>query len=190
VIASIRRRLPSWRSPAVRRRALVAGVVLVLAGIAFLVALGSRPIVRVVNATTVPVLVVIDGRTKVRVPPTSLETAFAGEILRPWPGTHTLAVTPEGGAPGEPIRALLSAYTSYLYAPASDDQCFWVERTVYGRAKASGPRLRALPPDQRVWVVPDRVDVWFAPSPLPGDDRWSSGAERVAVRQVRCGSEP
>jgi hypothetical protein len=127
----------------------------------------------------------------VTIPPTSIETPFAGEIIRLFPGTHSFAVAGTEENEVETTRAMISAYTTYLLVPASEQQCFFVQRTTYGRARPSGPRLRALPPEQKIWVMPERVDAWFAPNPAPfSEDTYSSGAERIAVRQIRCGSEP
>ncbi len=179
------------------RRALIAGVFCATLGVGSgFVWWDARPTVRIVNATHHPLRVRIDeGRraSVVAIPPTSTETSDGGVVLRLAPGHHVFAVLADDPASKEtppPVSASLSTYGNYLFAAASDEQCFFVQRTLYG---AAGARVKkaipeeALPPDRRLWPLPRTIDAVFSPNPppLPGD-RWSTGGERIALRQRRC----
>ena len=171
---------------AVRVSAAVAALAVVL-GLAYAEA---RPTVRLVNASHLPVFVLIDGRPHA-VAPTSTETAGGGTVVRLSPGTHRFAV--EGGdldAPPDRTGSLY-AYGQYLFAASDGDQCFSVERTTYGRGTLSGPPTEALDRAARLWALPASIDAVFSPNPppLPGD-RWSTGGERIALRQRRCDPSP
>lgn len=151
---------------------------------------GRQARVWVVNTSAGPVVLVVDGRERMRLPPTSTETPGAGEGMRLSPGVHRVVVRGQAGAVDE-MDISLSAGGSYLLAPGDTDQCFWIEHTAYGLAAPQLSPLRLLPREQRLWLIPDEVDAWFFPTPPPSDaDRWSSGGTRTAVRQARCGFEP
>lgn len=190
-----------FRSPA-GRRAAVAAVFLGTLGVGSLfVWWDARPTIRLVNATHHPLRVRVDDGKRARivvVPPTSTETSEGGVVLRLAPGSHAFAVIAE--APGAPVPAPVSAslttYGNYLFAAATDDQCFFIQRTLYGVAGAAGATAAGtgravpeepLPPERRLWALPRTIDAVFSPNPppLPGD-RWSTGGERVALRQRRC----
>lgn len=171
---------------AIRALAVLATLALVLA----LAYAEARPTVRLVNASNLPLIVRIDGRPHA-VAPTSTETAGGGTVVRLSPGTHRFAV--EGANPTAPPDRLgsLSAYGQYLFAASDGDQCFSVERTVYGRGTPSGPPNETLDRAARLWALPASIDAVFSPNPppLPGD-RWSTGGERIALRQRRCDPPP
>lgn len=176
------------------RRFLVAAVfLLTLAVGSALVWWDARPTVRLVNATHHPLIVRIDeGRAarEIAVPPTSTETSDGGVVLRLAPGSHVFRVSQPTGEPPLPLSSTLSTYGNYLFAAATDEQCFFIQRTYYGVASTNAgktPPEEALPPEQRLWVLPRTIDAVFSPNPppLPGD-RWSTGGERVALRQRRC----
>jgi hypothetical protein len=92
----------------------------------------------------------------------------------------TLLVAPDRAA-------ALSAYGNYLFVAATDEQCFFVQRTSYGSSKPAGRPEIALERGSFFWPIPRTIDAVFSPNPppLPGD-RWSTGGERIALRQRRC----
>jgi hypothetical protein len=79
----------------------------------------------------------------------------------------------------------LSAGGNYLFAPASDDYCFWLETDFYGR-NARPQHKQHLPAGQQFWSLPTHIDAWFGKNPDPGADRVSTGGEMTALRQDRC----
>jgi hypothetical protein len=177
------------------RRVLMAGVVLLALGlVAGFVWLDARPTLRLVNATNHPVYVQVDGQGRLlEVPSTSTETADGGLTLRLSPGTHVLRVKPgsEGGPAPPDVVGAFSPYGNYLFAATTDEQCFFIQRTTYGVGKASGPPETALDPARRLWSLPPLIDAVFSPNPAPSPgDRWSTGGERIALRQRRCEVAP
>ncbi|MCS6901680.1 MAG: hypothetical protein RMJ98_18765 [Myxococcales bacterium] len=148
------------------------------------------PRLRVVNPHGEPLRLIIDGKFRAELPPTSTETPGAGVELRLSPGTHRVTFQTQARVPVEELSLELFPNTRYLLVPGESDQCFWVEHTAYGQALLQGPPLRRLPPEQRLWVLPNEIDAWFFPTPPPSSDRRSSGGTRTAVRQARCGFDP
>jgi hypothetical protein len=168
-------------------------VALALAAVTLLGALlwaGRAPTLRLINPHGEPVLLLIDGKEWGWIPPSSTETPGAGRSLRLAPGLHKLTFRSASGAPLDELQPDLYPSGHYLVAPGESDQCFWIEHTAYGQAQPQAPPLRKLPPEQRIWALPDEVDAWFFPTPPPSSDRRSSGGTRTAVRQSRCGFEP
>lgn len=149
------------------------------------------PTLRVVNSTADPLLLIIDEKQRILLPPVSAETPEAGVVLRLSPGSHKLEALHEDGSSFDRLDVALPAASMYLMAPGMTDQCFWIQHTAYGQAKPTMPPLRLLPREQRIWAVPDEIDAWFFPTPAPSSlDRRSSGGTRTAIRQARCGFEP
>jgi len=173
---------------ALHRRRVLAATVVALVGAAFW--FERYPRLRVVNTRAEPLLLVVDGRRRVTLAPTSTESPDAGVELRLSPGFHKLAAFTLAGEPVDELSPNFPPNSSYLLAPGESDQCFWVEHTAYGQAQPELPPLRRLPPEQRLWPVPDEVDAWFFPTPPASQDRRSSGGTRTAVRQARCGFDP
>jgi hypothetical protein len=111
-------------------------------------------------------------------PPTAADPANEA-ASEPTPRA-TLLVAPDRAA-------ALSPYGNYLFVAATDEQCFFVQRTSYGSNKPGGPPEVALDRGSFFWPIPRTIDAVFSPNPppVPGD-RWSTGGERVALRQRRC----
>jgi hypothetical protein len=170
------------------RRPLLAG--LAAAALGAWLWFGRAPYLRVVNPHGELLLLVIDGKLRAELPPTSTETPGAGVELRLSPGSHRISIHTRANVPIDELTPVLFANARYLLVPGESDQCFWVEHTAYGQAAPRGPPLRRLPPEQRLWILPDEIDAWFFPTPPPSSDRRSSGGTRTAVRQARCGFEP
>lgn len=189
-----RERLRAWarhRLPPLwarhRRHVLAAAAALVLALVWWFDRFAR---LHVVNTLADPVELRIDGRARAWLLPITSETPEAGVELRLRPGFHHIALVAPSGATVEELDGNLPPHSRYLFAPSDGDQCFWVEHTAYGQALPTLPPSRPLPPEQRLWALPDEVDAWFFPTPPASSDRRSSGGTRTAVRQARCGFEP
>ncbi|MEZ4233545.1 MAG: hypothetical protein R3B89_30485 [Polyangiaceae bacterium] len=154
-----------------------------------------RPRIQVLNLTEHPLTLEVDGEVVANVPITSQESAEAGAQLRlPAGRRHFRALA------GDQIVAeadlTLQGAARHLYAPASPEHCFWLERISYGRGNAAEPipghveRLPLASP-LRFWAFSRPPDIWLAPPPEPLlDDARSSGGEVTALRQARCSDAP
>lgn len=168
-------------------------------GLTALLSAGSyvvhRPRVQVLNLTDAPLTLEVDGEVVARVPVTSQESSEAGVTLRLPAGRRHFRVL-SADDPVAEADVTLQGGTRHLYAPASDDHCFWLERIGYGRGNASEPSpgaVERLPLGNplRFWAFPQPPDVWLAPPPEPLlDDARSSGGEVTALRQARCTDAP
>lgn len=145
--------------------------------------------VRVLNLTRADYVLVVDGRPLAVVKRTSAESPAAGRELRIGAGRrHLMAITVDGELLSERYVSLAGG-GQHLFSPANDAVCFWLEFTSYGRQQPVGPRTLALAAGAAFWVLPEQVDTWFAPSPLPvADDKRSSGGRLTALRQGPCSS--
>lgn len=182
-----------WRRLPRRPRQALAAIASLLAAAALAVVIFFlvSAEVRIVNTTGGPVRVAIDGGKPRLVANVAAESPDAGVVIRLWPGRRKVRVTTEAGDELEARELPLSASTTYLWAPANTEQCFWIEHTAYGRTKPEAPPLRMLPEGQTLWPVPAQIDGWFFPTPPAGvNDARSSGGTRTAVRQARCGLPP
>ncbi len=143
--------------------------------------------VRVLNLTPPHFVMVVDGRSLGEVETTSAESPAAGREFRIVAGErHFVAIGRDGRLLSD-RRVALTGGGQHLYVPASPDVCFWLEFTSYGRQQVSGPRRVELARGAEFWPLPESVDTWFAPSPLPAaDDNRSSGGKLTALRQGEC----
>jgi hypothetical protein len=178
--------------PERRRRIVKASPALPVLALAALVFSWSRHAsLRVVNTLADPLSLSIDARPAVMLPPVSAETPEAGVLFSLSPGEHHLVTRQADGSLVDELDVSLPANSTYLFAPALTDQCFWIEHTAYGQARPTRAPLKLLPREQRIWSMPDDVDAWFFPTPPSSAlDRRSSGGTRTAVRQARCGFDP
>lgn len=121
-----------------------------------------------------------DGTSEGAAPVVAAANTGAPETTDQPSARATLKVAPDRAA-------LLSTYGSYLFVAATDEQCFFVQRTAYGIAKPAGPPEVALDRASFFWPIPRSIDAVFSPNPPPvAGDKWSTGGERVALRQRRC----
>lgn len=149
--------------------------------------------VRVLNRTEGPAAVLVDGRLRGTVAPSSAESPFAGLELELVSGQRRLSLVARDGRVLADVTAGLRPGVDHLFAvsdPAADPPCFWLERTDYGRLAKEGARASAreyLSGQGPLWALPRAVDSWFAPNPpSQGGDARSSGGQRFALRQGRC----
>ncbi len=151
-----------------------------------------HPSVRIVNLSDVAIVVRLDDHAVVKVEPSSTENPAAGVEVRLPSGEHELVAQAPDGTVLSRERVRLESGARHLWAPESSGVCFWLEETRYGRADDRGPaRIEALGGAQRFWVLPRRVDSWFAPNPPPTTaDSRSTGGVLTALRQARCEQAP
>lgn len=150
----------------------------------------QHPKVVILNLGLEPFDVVVDGRNVTEVPVTSLESPAAGVHVRLASGVREVSVVSKAGAVLSSGTLELHAGRTHLYAPLSDEHCFWLERDTYGRAEPPEERYRRLPEDSRFWTLPRDIDTWFHENPDPSSDDRSSGGTLVALRHARCGEAP
>jgi hypothetical protein len=167
-----------------------AGIVLSLSAAPFFHWL-ANPLVRIINLTDHRLSIVSDGRVLGTVEPTSAESPAAGIELRLPAGRRRLVAQPPLGAPVFARDVAVQAGSEHLFAPGSDEHCFWLENSGYGRAKSVDPPIVPLEGSTRFWILPLTIDSWFArnPSPASADDR-STGGVMTALRHARCSEAP
>lgn len=149
-----------------------------------------HPVVRILDLNETRIVVTVDGRPLASVEPTSSESALAGVEVRLPAGEHELVATSPDGAEVHRARVRIQSGRRHLYAPAGTRHCFWLEETRYGRLGSELGAIDPLTGRERFWVLPRRVDTWFAPNPEPTADRQSSGGVLVALRQAPCSEAP
>jgi hypothetical protein len=121
------------------------------------------PVLRVVNLTDRSVQIVVDARKLGSVEPTSGESPAAGETMRAPSGRHRLrALFADGTAASDMYVEIRSGF-QHLYAPGAAEECFYLQRVAYGRSQFEGEDRVPLRSSARFWVVPNEVDLWFAP---------------------------
>jgi hypothetical protein len=150
----------------------------------------QHPLVRVLNLTDERVDVFLDGRMLATVEPTSAESQSAGVEVRMPAGRHRVVLARPDGRRVADEEIRLESGSRHLYAAGSGRDCFWIERTGYGRSKAKSS-VELLERDRHFWVLPDSIDTWFASNPPPasGDER-STGGVLSALRQTPCSQAP
>jgi len=148
------------------------------------------PTLIVLNLSPTAFELVVDGANRGVVGVTSLESTSAATRLSLGAGNHVLEARPRGESLDESaqtyrVNVSLEPGEEYLFAPGSDGHCFWLERTVYGRADSKA-RKQPLGGKDGFFRLPSSIDTWFAANPEPNSDRVSTGGEMVALRQGRC----
>ncbi len=170
---------------------MLSGAIVALAAAPFFQWL-YHPLVRVLDLGPDRVELSVDGRPVAVIDPTSAESPQAGVELHLPSGRRHLDVRDViDGRVVASADVTIEAGAKHLYAPASDEYCFWLETNGYGRAGAPGPGIRPLQGSTRFWALPLDVDSWFAPNPAPAvADRRSSGGVLTALRQAPCAEAP
>lgn len=164
----------------------VFGVPLLSAAVAPLAYAYLFPALIVLNLSAGPAALFVDGRELGLVDSTSLESPSAGLRVRVATGQHLLELrTLADDHPVAPRRVHVEPGGQYLYAPASEGVCFWLEYDAYGR-RARERRRVPLSPDSEFWRLPARIDTWFADNPPAGADARSSGGTMLALRHAPC----
>lgn len=149
-----------------------------------------HPVVRILDLNETRIVVTVDGRVLASVEPTSSESALAGVEVRIPAGEHELVARSSDGVEVHRARVRIQSGRRHLYAPGGIRHCFWLEETRYGRLGNQPFAVDPLTGAERFWVLPRRVDTWFAPNPEPTADRQSSGGVLTALRQAPCSEMP
>jgi hypothetical protein len=158
-------------------------------GLALLAYYWHHPRLWVINLTTEPLRLLVDGEPEANLDPAGLDAARAAMELRLPRGEHVLSALDGQNRIVASVNAELSSGRDHLYAPASIERCFWLELTGYGRDATH--LVRPLLSRARFFALDTDVDAWFAESPEPpGADRRSSGGTLTALRQSSCARAP
>jgi hypothetical protein len=169
---------------------MLSGVAIAVIALAFFYRF-YRPLVRIVNLTDSRLVIHVDGEPVASVEPTSAESSAAGVELRIPAGQRALEARDPSGSSRSRAVVVVRAASPHLYAPASEQYCFWIERTGYGRAAGSEDEITLLEADSRFWTLPDEIDSWFSPNPqATADDERSTGGILTALRQAPCSQLP
>jgi hypothetical protein len=163
----------------------LAGFAVVL-GVAFGLWFAWHPVVRVVNVSSEPLEIVVDGRSLGVVPGIPGEAPGAGREFRVPAGRRVFQAFRLDGASVDPTTGWVGSGTTQLYLPGSAGRCFWVDQRAYGRAVQPKPESLVLPEDRRFHTLPVAVDAWFQPNPPSHRNVWFSGGVRRTVRQGPC----
>lgn len=144
------------------------------------------PAVVVLNLSAGSAALFVDGHHLGLVESTSLESPSAGLRVRLAVGQRAieLRTLSEDRAVGAQ-RVQVEPGGQYLYAPASEGYCFWLEYDGYGREVREQRRV-PLSADSEFWRLPERIDTWFASNPGSTGDVRSSGGTMLALRHARC----
>jgi hypothetical protein len=150
-----------------------------------------HPRVRVLNLSDQRLEIWVDGDRAESVAATSAESAAAGAVIRVPAGRREIRARSADGTELASASALVEAGGQHLYAPLSEDYCFWLERDTYGRQHVAPRQLVALTGASRFWTLPEELTSWFAPNPpVSAVDARSTGGQLLALRQARCVEAP
>lgn len=147
------------------------------------------PVVRIVNTTGEPLAIAIDGEVRGRVPSTARESELSGVEFRVPAGERRFQAFDPAGSVVDATTVEVEAGAMHLYAPASNDACFRIETTGFGRRTDQGTSSAPLTGPPYFWVLPsgsEGIDYWFAPAPPPAADSRSTGGLVRALRQGPC----
>jgi hypothetical protein len=131
----------------------------------------------------------VDGHAVGRVEPSSGESPLAGVELRLPAGQRRFVGLDAEGNVAARAEVQLEAGGRHLYAPGSELICFWLETTSYGREQKH-PDYEPLSADSHFWVVPERVNGWFMPSPPAPEGARATGGSSTVLRQGACEDAP
>jgi hypothetical protein len=149
-----------------------------------------HPLVRVLDLNETRIELLVDGQRVAEVEPTSAESSAAGIDVRIPAGEHEVSAVGPAGNTIHTARVRVQSGRRHLYVPGGDRYCFWLEEARYGRAGRQEAAVEPLAGTTRFWVLPRRVDTWFAPNPSPPADQVSSGGVLLALRQAPCSEAP
>ena len=182
---------PASRRENVASPWLVAGPLAAL-GAAVISFFVYHPSLRVLNLGASRVEVALDGAQLVAVDATSNESPAAGALVRVPAGHHALTVTSTTtGAVLERVEVDFESGSVHLFAAGATDVCFWLETTGYGEEQLTKTVYQPLSSENHFWVLPSGIDNWFAPNPVPANERsHSSGGLLTAIRQAPCTQAP
>jgi len=185
-LAGVRCR-PLWLPPIVYR----PGVGLIVFVALALAALGHdwhHPRLWVIDLGPAPLTLLVDGVVVARLDP-ARPGASEASLLRLPSGTRRLAARDDAGRTVAAESAVLSRGHEHLFAPGGADECFWLERTGYGRDTTH--EVRPLRSASRFFTLDSSVDGWLSGgSPPPARDRRSTGGTLTLLRHSPCPRAP
>jgi len=176
-----------WLPPVAYRPgvALVAVLALALAGTGYA---WHHPRVWVLVLGSAPLTLSVDGAVLARLEPAQPGVA-EGLPLRLPSGTRHLSARDDAGRVVADATATLSPGREHLFAPGGADECFWLERTGYGRdTTRDAVPLRSA---SRFFTLDASLDGWLSgSSPPPASDRRSTGGTLMLLRHSTCPRAP
>ncbi|HWO12346.1 MAG TPA: hypothetical protein VNN80_22775 [Polyangiaceae bacterium] len=178
---------PMWLPPIVYRGgvSLLPAFGLVVAGFGYS---WHHPRLWALNVGSAPLTLLVDGLAVARLAPAGLASSDA-VLLRLPSGVRRLAARDDAGASVADESVTLSRGREHLFAPGGSDECFWLERTGYGRDATHD--TRALRSSSRFFTLDEDVDGWLSGSPPPpAQDRRSTGGTLTLLRHSPCQRAP
>ena len=175
-----------WLPPLLYRRGveLVALAALAFAGLGYA---WHHPRLWVLDLGPEPFTLLVDGVAVARLDASRADTPDA-RLLRLASGVRHLVARDDTGRIVAEELASLSRGREHLFAPGGSDQCFWLERTGYGRDTThEASPLRSA---SRFFTLDADVDGWLGIDPPPASDRRSTGGTLTLLRHSPCPRAP
>ena len=135
-----------------------------------------------------PLTLWVDGSVLARLEPVQ-PGAAAALSLRLASGVRHLSARDDAGRSVADVLATLVPGREHLFAPGGADECFWLERTGYGRDTThEAVPLRSA---ARFFTFDASVDGWLSgTAPPAATDRRSTGGILVLLRHSPCQRAP
>lgn len=143
------------------------------------------PVIRVLNLTDRTLIVSVDDGPLVHVEPTSTESPAAGVVTYAPSGRHRMVARDEDGVVASDVVVQVRSGFRHLYAPGANDACFYLQRVSHGRSQFDGDTIVPLTSNERFWVIPNSVDLWFAPESAVRSGATTGGVV-THLRMRRC----
>jgi hypothetical protein len=147
-----------------------------------------HPRVSVLVLGSAPLTLSVDGAVLARLEPLQAGADEALQLRLPSGARHLIARDDDGRIVTE-TTAMLSPGRDHLFAPGGSDECFWLERTGYGRDRTQ--ERVPLRSASRFFTLDQSLDGWLSGSPPPpASDRRSTGGTLELLRHSACPHAP